>query len=237
MLFTLIPAVIGIALSLVQMRALSVAAPVVPVLAGFVAYRVATLLAEGRQRHGAVLGLAAGLLVLVPDVPISAARTAAALAGAKPAEASASAKDAWEPLPIGCRSREALDELAGLPSDAVIFSELNFGAMIIAYTPYSATAAGYHRSADAYWNGVIPFQRETAMIAGLHKSGADYLMVCRSGDGSGDYARRLLSGDLPSWLVPMPGKRTAILLLQVDKAKLEAAWQTNTDTPPEEVQN
>lgn len=232
LIMTLAPAVIGLALSMVQIRALAVAAPAIPFLAGFVLTRIVALFAAQQRRAGALLGMGALLFVLLPQVPL-----AASLAVLQPAAANESAAspdpDAWQPLAGSCRSQTALEELVGLssalPPSSIILSELNFGAMILAHTPYSATSAGYHRSSDAFLNGVAPFQREAAMIAALHKSGADYVLICRPGGGGGSYGAKLVLNGLPPWLAATDGPQEELLLLRVDKAKLTAAWQANPD--------
>ena len=225
---TLAPATIGIGLSMLQVRALAIAAPAIPFLAGFVLARIVAAFAAGHQRAGTLLGLVATLFVFLPQVPL-----AAALGLLRPERVGettqAADSDAWQPLARTCRSQKTLDWLAGLspslPPGSIILSELNFGTMILAHTPYSATSAGYHRSGDAFLNGVVPFQSEAGMVKALHKTKSDYVVVCRDDAEEQNAGVWLLSGELPPWLVVSEASQPEILLLQVDKARLEMAWQ------------
>jgi hypothetical protein len=226
LLLALAPAAIGLALAMVQIRALSVAAPSMPLLAGFIAMQVVHLLTTGRQRAGAALGTAALVLVFLPELPLLAALTALPPANAG-ASADSDAADAWKPLSGACRGQDTLDDLAALsplvPSDAILLAELNFGAMILAHSPFSTTSAGYHRSGDAFLNGVAPFQSEAAMIAALHKSGASHVVICRGGGGAGPWGAALLAGETPAWLTPVAQPLQTILVLQANRATLPAA--------------
>ncbi|MFZ1467371.1 MAG: hypothetical protein WAT09_00160 [Paracoccaceae bacterium] len=238
LVMTLVAAAIGLAISMIQIRALAVAAPAIPFLAGFIVAQVVALIAARRQRLGALVGFGAVLFILLPEIPLLAAMSV--IRPDDPSETAAVADpDAWQPLAGSCRSQESLDELVGLngtlPPGSIILSELNFGAMILAHTPYSATSAGYHRSADAFLNGVAPFQREPAMIDALRKSRSDYVLICRSGGGGGRYGMSLLAGDLPNWLLPTDGPQETIVLLRVDKDRLAAATQEPRDQPAVEV--
>lgn len=238
LVMTLAPAVIGLALSMVQIRALAVAAPAVPFLAGFVLVQIVALIAAQRRRAAALFGLAALMFVIVPQVPLAFALLV--LGPADPDQTAQPADpDAWQPLSGSCRTPGVRSWLAGLssslPQGSILLSELNFGAMILAHTPYSATSAGYHRSGDAFLAGVVPFQNEEGMITMLHKTRSDYVVVCRAGGGGGRFGMQLLAGDLPPWLIAPGGKEEEILLLQVDKARLETAWQALPAQPPAEV--
>jgi hypothetical protein len=215
---------VGLALSMVQIRALAVAAPAVPLLAGFVLWRIATLVSDPRHRRAAMGAALAGLaFVVLPQAPLALALAATGWApqsrSATPAEA-----EGWRPLSGACRSQDTRRWLAdlALPQGSIVLSELNFGAMILTHTPYAATSAGYHRSGDAFLAGVIPFQRAEDMIRMLRRTRADYVLICRTGGGSGAFGAQLLAGDLPPWLGIAPVSTAEILLLAVDKAALAA---------------
>jgi hypothetical protein len=224
-LFIALPmAAIGLAFALVQIRAASAGAPAALFLAGFVLARIAALFRQGRPRAGLLAGAAMLLLVFLPNYPMDAARMAQHLLPGEPLLAQTGPPDRR-----GCLDQDAVAALARLPGDAVILSDLKSGPILLAYTPLAATSAGYHRSGDAYWNGIVPYERESAMIAALHKSRASHVLVCPGKPGRRPFADRLLAGDLPDWLIPLPVQGDA-RLFRVLPDRLDAAWQTN---PPE----
>jgi hypothetical protein len=224
-LFIALPmAAIGLAFASVQIRAASAGAPAALFLAGFVLARIAALFRQGRPRAGVLAGAAALLLVFLPNYPLDAARAALHLV---PGEYALAERDASARR--GCLDHDAVAALARLPGDAVILSDLKSGPILLAYTPLAVTSAGYHRSGDAYWNGIVPYERESAMIAALHKSRASHVLICPGKPGRRPFADRLLSGDLPDWLVPVPVQGDA-RLFRVLPDRLDAAWQAN---PPE----
>lgn len=189
----------GLAIGLVQNRALNIAVPAMPVLAALVAAGLARMGRAGQLRPAVLLALLAGGLVLMPLEPLKAARIGGALLG--------------QPLPVSqpssdsaCRSTAAAAGLDALPPGSLILSPLNLGALILVTSGQSATSAPYHRSNDAFWNGIAPFEDEAAMVKALRKSGADYVALCRTStpETARVVAAKLLAGDLPVWLSAVP---------------------------------
>lgn len=226
-------AAVGLGLSLMQNRAIAIAVPAVPFLAGFAAARLTAIGSHGHLRAAALAALAIWSLMLLPTLPLQLYRDARTLAGFPQAAPSGGSAD------VACRSGAAVANLAALPVSppAEILSPLNLGAMILAYSPHAATSAPYHRSADAFWNGIAPFEDEGAMIAALRKSGATHVAVCRSEDRVENraVAARLLAGDLPAWLSLAGGAEGPLLLFRVDPAALASAMPRPAPPAAEEA--
>lgn len=205
----------GMALALTQVRASNIMAPALPLLAGFLVTTVWAMpkAAKGRAVWAllTLLAMPATLNNLLPPIlgwiaPDTAPRSAAANSAAK-----------------SCRSVAAMKEVAALPPGSVVFSSLNLGAAILAYTPQSATSAPYHRSNAAFWNGIGPFETEPAMIRALHSSDADYLLICRDMLAQ-ELAFNAGSADkLPDWLETAAESGSETLLLRVRKPELAQA--------------
>ena len=154
----LVIAAAGLVASMVQIRAINIASPAVPFLAGFLSFGLVRLYVAGRQRLSALLGLATVLVVFTPDIPYRLVRDLVESAPKPVASATASTLP-----PSDCRTPTSVARLKSLP-DTLLLTHLNFGTFVLAYTGHSVTAAPYHRSTDAFWNGVAPFEREAAMI-------------------------------------------------------------------------
>ncbi|MBW7920655.1 MAG: hypothetical protein H3C51_00975 [Rubellimicrobium sp.] len=185
-------AVTGLGFAFMQLRAINQAAPAVPLLTGFLFAAFARMERGDRLRAPAAFALVA--LVFLPGGIDHAARaftTPPQIPGRDgPRESDQ------------CRSTETMAALAALPAGSVIFSGLNLGAAILAYTPQSATSAPYHRSADAFWNGISALQDEERLHAAVVRSRADYLVVCRDSvvEMGAPFIRGIAEGAVPDWL-------------------------------------
>jgi hypothetical protein len=209
----LVTAVIGFAFSLVQIRALNFAAPALPILAGIVVAYLTQVMSEGRQRLGAIMLLLLIMSFALPDFPLQIKR----LVGGAPVPTESTAL-----LEADCTTQGVVGQLAELPP-ALILSPLNLGAFILSHTSHAATSAGYHRSPDAFWNGVGTFLTENAMRVGVQKSKADYVVICR-GDksvSSSEFAQGLLKNAPPAWLTPVKSDGD-LLIYAVNAAALNA---------------
>lgn len=102
----------------------------------------------------------------------------------------------------------------------IIFNPLNLGPIILLASHHSVTSAPYHRSADAFANGLIPFEGdETALRAAIDRTKADYLLFC-AGDVYGSASSigtELSKGGLRPWLAEVPLKDSKLRLLRVLK--------------------
>lgn len=115
-------------------------------------------------------------------------------------------------------------EVASLPK-AVLFNPVNLGATILVSTDQSVTSASYHRSPDAFWNGVGAFQSVDALRKALTATGADLVVICVGGlaDGEPMLLRSLKADRLPDWLIPDYADKKLIAVYRVDKTALAAA--------------
>ncbi|VDC20197.1 hypothetical protein [Pseudogemmobacter humi] len=210
----LVVAGVGMGFALTQIRAANLMAPVVPLLAGVVVGAFAGLPRDSRLRAPAAV-----MLLLSMPLTIEAGIVQFLRLTAPPAVAGGGT--AAGPDPAECRNPESMAEIAALPPSTV-FSGTNLGTAIIAYTPHSATSAPYHRSDAAFLNGSGAFTGEAELRAAVAASGAAYLALCRNGamENGLPYARKLLTGDLPPWLVATDYPQQQVILLEVDKAAL-----------------
>ena len=207
---------VGFAFALLQIRAANLMTPAVPLLAGFLVHVFASIPKESRMRVPAVLVL----LLAIPSVVEGFSRTVGLhLKPLSPAEIAAA-----KPRPNGgppgrfCRNTDAMAEIDDLPK-SVVFSSMNLGPGIIAFTRHGATSAGYHRSDAAYLNGVVAFRGRNNLRDALASSTADYLVVCK-GAREENFIARLESEDWPDWLVEVTGDRQQVRLFKVDKEAL-----------------
>ncbi|KAF0137887.1 MAG: Uncharacterized protein FD152_4 [Xanthobacteraceae bacterium] len=206
----------GLAVALVQIRATNLMTPAVPLLGGFLVHAFTRIPRASVLRVPAVIAL---VLALPTTVELAASWLLLPPPAAPPADVST--------LAVGpqtnCRSIPAMAEVASLP-DSILFTTLNLGPTILAYTPHSVTSAGYHRNPDAFWNGVGAFGTETALREALARSRADYVVLCAGGtlEGTSRLLRAILSGKSPAWLKDVTGDRQLVRVFQVDRSTLVA---------------
>lgn len=202
-------ALAGLAVALLQIRATTLMVPALPLLGGFLAYAFGQIPRSSFWRLPALLLLAVATPTAVEEaVPWVVSRAAPQVAAVSPAPPHSTA-------PGSCRSPAAMAELASLPP-STLFSTLNLGTTILAFTPHSVASAPYHRSPDAFWNGIAAPESETNMRTALARSGADYLVLC-AGEAAKPYAAQLLQGDLPDWLTDVSDGRRLWRVYLVDQ--------------------
>ncbi len=113
-----------------------------------------------------------------------------------------------------------LDQMAVLNSvpTGIVFNPINLGPIILLGSPHSVTSAPYHRSADAFVNGTLPFEgNEAGLRAAVDRTRADYVLLCK-GDtyGAADsIGTALAKGEPRSWLTEVPLNGSNLLLLKV----------------------
>lgn len=209
--------VIGFAFACVQVRAANLMTPAIPMLAGFVVYAFTQIPRTNPLRAPVMLLLLAGLPATVESIVTYFLEPV-------PATTLSSGSTDEPPQRLGCRNAAAMAEIASLPQ-SLLFNPVNLGPAILATTGHSITAAAYHRSSDAFWNGLGAFKSEAGLQAALAKSGADFVVVCEGGlgDGAAMLVRAMKAPALPVWLKPVPGDRKLVAVFQVDKAALAAA--------------
>jgi hypothetical protein len=212
---------VGFCFALIQIRAANLMTPAVPFLAGFLIYVFTLIPRQNRLRVPAVLVL---LLALPAVVEKAVTRYVPAPKAMISAMANASAVSRSPLQRKNCRTETAMAEIARVP-EALMFPTINLGPSIITFTPHSTTSAAYHRSIEAYWNGLGAFLTETSLRDAVAKSGADYVVLCAGGKIERDspFAAALVAGELPDWLTDVTVDRTELRLLEVDKSRLAGA--------------
>lgn len=211
---------VGLGFALAQIRAANLMTPAVPLLGGFLVWAFTLIPRASLWRIPAVL-------VLLLALPAVVEHGAKALPGRSVAGGGKGVSGpGTEPLQT-CRTEPAMAEIASLPK-SLIFSTLNLGPTILAYTPHSVTSATYHRSPEAIWNGLGAFETLDALHQALVRSGADYLVLCVGGavERATPDIRALMSGSPPGWLVDVTAGRTLVRVFQVGKASLPPAGAT-----------
>lgn len=208
---------IGFGFTLLQVRAANLMTPAIPLLGGFVLHAFTRVPRDSLLR----LPLAGLLLLGMPaTVQHGVGLWTAPSAKAPPAAATTTA---GKPR-LSCRNAAAMAEVASLPK-AVLFNPVNLGATILVSTDQSVTSASYHRSPDAFWNGVGAFQSVDALRKALTATGADLVVICVGGlaDGEPMLLRSLKADRLPDWLIPDYADKKLIAVYRVDKTALAAA--------------
>lgn len=204
----------GLGITLLQIRAATLMVPGLPLLAGFLVHAFQQIPRSSALRLPALLVLAAATPTAVEE--------GVAYALNRPPTAPATAEAQTPPRsPANCRTPAAMAELADLPP-STLFAALNLGTTLLAYTPHAVVAAPYHRSSDAFWNGIAGLETETDMRRALVTSRAEYVVLC-AGDTSKPFAAAVLGGAVPDWLTDITGDRQALRVYQVDPARLAAA--------------
>ncbi|MBN8633326.1 MAG: hypothetical protein J0L76_21025, partial [Rhodobacterales bacterium] len=207
---------VGFCFALLQIRAANLITPAIPFLAGFLVHAFTLIPRTSKWRLPAVVALLLALPTTVQHGASWLSRQATTAGDDLAARV--------VPGPVErCRNDAAMAEVASLPQ-SVLFTTLNIGPVILAYTPQSVTSAAYHRSPDAYWNGVGAFESQESLKKALARSNADYLVLCAAGtlERGNPVTSDLLSGPLPTWLTDASGPRKQMRVLQVDKAALRS---------------
>jgi hypothetical protein len=208
---------VGFVFAAVQIRAANLMTPAIPLLGGFVVHAFSQIPRSSLVRVPAVI-------VLLLGMPATVEYSVTHFLEPKAATPVASTSAGPDRPRQSCRNMEAMAEAASLPP-SLLFNPLNLGPSILVSTSHSVTAASYHRSPEAMWNGVGAFKSETALRDAVAKSGADLLVFCVGGlaDGEAMLLRSTKATEFPVWLKAEPGERTYLAVFRVDKAALAAA--------------
>jgi hypothetical protein len=204
---------VGLGFALAQIRAVNLMTPAVPLLGGFLVYAFTQIPRTSVSRIPA-------LILLILAMPATVQRSASVLEhGPNPDEVGL-AQTKMESV-TDCRTASAMAEISSLPN-SIIFSSVNLGPTILAFTDHSVTSAAYHRSPDAFWNGIGAFQSEDKLRASLAKSRADFLVLCPGGvpEAHNKLSQTILAGTLPDWLRREPGDRKELRVFRVNRLAL-----------------
>jgi hypothetical protein len=184
-------ALVGAIGSFAQIRVITLAAPALPFLAGYVFASLAPLWRAQRSPLTALAIVVAFLGIFAPKITTSVGLNIAhAISGPDGAR---KADDVSQDRT--CRDADILTSLNALPP-ARLLTPLNLGTPLLLLTHHSALTAPYHRSADAFANGVNPFIDAGQMTAALARTKADYVVICRAETPVPEFAvtRALLDG-------------------------------------------
>lgn len=112
-----------------------------------------------------------------------------------------------------CHRASDYDRLAALPAGGVL-AVSNLGAPILRYTAHRVLAGPYHRNVDGNLLALRAFlEGEPSARAVVREEGLTYVALCAGNDETATFAAwapdgflaALTKGDIPAWLVPLPG--------------------------------
>lgn len=180
---------IGFCMMLVQMRATMLSAAIIPVIVGY----IASLLLSRYQRTRDSLAALGGLFMVL--IFISPASLASVLHPVLPQPRA--------PLSGGaeCRSVDALNALNEVPPSLLIV-DFNLGPSILWLTHHDTLSGGFHTSATAFANGVIPFRLDGEQLREyLVTSSATHFLICANTPYPSAFVTGLSSGaETAPWL-------------------------------------
>ena len=196
--------VVGLPMMFVQMRAVIIAASVVPMIAGpVIAFRVESYLVSRNLKDG-IIAIVIAVALISPTVVVQLLHP---VLSQRDKISSAAQSD--------CRGYSSLVTLNELPP-ATILTHLNFGPALMWATHHSSLAAPYHRSAEAFLNGIVPFQMEEAdFVSYVRDTTATHLLLCRGFNYQSEYVRGLASGGSADWLRRVPVSSEDQLLFEI----------------------
>ena len=194
----------GLPIMFIQIRAVIIPASVVPMIGGVVITHLMRNYLRTRSLSDGLAGLLVttavlGSTVLVKTVePLLEVRT-------QPKE-----------RPQGdCRSYSSLNTLNEV-APAIILNHVNFGPALIWATHHSVLSAPYHRSTEAFMNGIVPFQLDQdAFKIYVTETKATHLLLCRGFNYQSEYVRGLATGDEADWLRRVPVSNEDQLLFEI----------------------
>jgi hypothetical protein len=200
----LVLCLVGIVMIFVQMRTVIMAASVIPIVGGYVIARQLEAYLKDRNPTR-------GLLVLFTAVTIiSPLLVATTVHPFLPSGDPASNAMVGE-----CRRYDSLTALNDVPP-AVIINHISLGPVLLWATHHSVVSAGYHVSAEALSNSILPFQLNNDEMADyVRATDATHLLLCRGYKYDGDFATALADGSEADWLRSVPLADDDQLLFEV----------------------
>lgn len=149
--------------------------------------------------------LAGAVLVILPDLPLLAARMLEPSRSVAPQSAQ-----------LACNIPAAASALNALPS-ATLFAPIDNGPLLLLHTRHKVVATAHHRAPQALHDVIAAFTADPDRAAAIVRAhGARYVAVCPGLPEAAIYRReapqglmaRLVAGQAPAWLRPvaMPGE-------------------------------
>ncbi|PRY77646.1 hypothetical protein CLV80_105129 [Yoonia maritima] len=195
---------IGLPVMLVQMRAVVIPASVIPIVGGVVVARLVQSYLRSRSLNDGLIALLVATTVVSPTVVVQSLKP---ILPAREASSEAERGD--------CRSYASLLTL-NEASPAIILNHVNFGPALIWATHHSVLSAPYHRSTEAFMNGIVPFQLDQgAFKSYVTETKATHLLLCRGLHYQSEYVRGLANGDEAEWLRRVPVSNEDQLLFEI----------------------
>lgn len=201
-------------ITLLVMRAGGVAAAIAAIPAAGLLQRGLMKARSLRQPLWRVLATLLVLALMAPGIWL-----AMALGQFRPSPlAQAQAKDA---IFTTCEISQAAPQLASLPT-GTIFAPIDIGPDLLLTSPHNVIATGHHRGSAGMQAVIAGFLAEPSAARGIIAArGADYVALCPGLIEPQNYrkaaphglAARLLAGQAPDWLEPLPRSAGSALLL------------------------
>ncbi len=200
----LLLSLVGLLASLSQIRLLSMTSAAVVLLAGYGLWALFLIWRRTRLPVDAAKMLGAGVVILAPvliDAPLKNL-----MRGAPSGTASGATT---------CRDFEAMTALNAIPA-ADVLTPMNLGPLMLLTTHHSVLSGPYHRSPDAFANGLLPFQMsEAEMKPYVQETGADYLLLCRGARSGDGFATELANGAAADWLRLVNPETEAVMMFEI----------------------
>jgi len=200
----------GVALALLVSRSAAFAAALVAVPLSWLLYNWRRRALNARKRGEKAALATMALVILLPGAPLGVARIAS--------PARASSGPAVQEV---CDVPAAATALRRLPA-STIFAPIDSGPLLLVHTPHSVVATAHHRAAQGLHDTIAAFLAAPSQAEAIvRKRGARYVLICPGLVEAGIYRRaapggfmaRLVAGQAPSWLRPMPLPRESGALL------------------------
>ncbi|MDX8349858.1 hypothetical protein SLH49_17870 [Cognatiyoonia sp. IB215446] len=184
---------IGFGMMLVQMRAITLSAAIIPIIAGYFLSLFLGCYLRTRAIGAAFGGLVSIMIFIVPSTlsivlhPLLPQARAPLSGGAE------------------CRTYDALIALNEVPP-ALLMTDFNSAPGILWLTHHDTLSGGFHTSATALANGVIPFGLEEQHLQDyLAATHATHFLICRNTTYPGAFVTALSAGVTDvGWLRRIP---------------------------------
>ncbi len=200
-------AILAAILSFWQVRMMTMGLPVIAV-----AFGAAGVWAMNNPHRAVRIGGVVFVISVLLSKPLAVLYVKADFSGTAAAKAETK-------LGNQCSTIEQMAKLDQVPP-AILFNPINFGPLILLSSHHSVTSAPYHRSADAFVNGILPFAGDEANLrAAVERTKADYIVLCKddSHGAKDSIGSQLAKGQLRPWLTEVPLGSSNLRLLKVER--------------------
>lgn len=203
---------LGVIASMSQIRLTLLAASAIPTLIGFALAAFLRARRDGDSIFALVLVVPLLVVIISPSLTLLDATQEQSELAISPSSGGVKKVEI-----DSCRTPEALRNLVAIPRGTILASA-NISAPILLLSPHSVVTGPYHRSPDAFRDGVLPFEKdEDALLDAARRTNSDYLLLCRNAVyGSKDsFGTQLAMGATSERLAEIKGINDKLLVFKV----------------------